>query len=305
MVAPESVTRPTAPVEEPTPAERLRRRAIRNLLRRKLSLIGVLIVAAVIICALFAPILAPHSPTYQTLEHKLLPPFWMEGSNSSYLLGTDHLGRDILSRLIYGSRVSLIVGLTAVTISGGIGVVAGLTGGYRGGWLDDIIGRLGDIQLAFPFILLALAVMAVLGTGLSKTIIVLGVTGWVIYARVIRSEVLALRELEFIQASKALGNRDGAIIRKHILPNVVGSLIVLSTLEVPRVIIAESALTFLGLGIQPPIVTWGGMLADSRNYITTHWWVAVFPGLALQMTVLGLNLMGDWLRDTLDPRLKS
>jgi peptide/nickel transport system permease protein len=266
---------------------------------------GVVIVLGVIVLAVFAPVIAPHNPTFQTIEHKLLPPVWMEGANPTYLLGTDYLGRDILSRLIYGSRVSLTVGIVAVLISGGIGVLLGLIGGFHGGTLDDVIGRLGDIQLAFPFTLLALAVMAVLGTGLWKTIIVLGVAGWVIYARVVRSEVLALREREFVIASQALGNRDVATIRRHILPNLVGTLIVLSTLEVPRIIIAESALTFLGLGIQPPIVTWGGMLADGRNYITTHWWVATFPGLALQMTVLGLNLMGDWLRDTLDPRLNN
>lgn len=295
---------PAAPAE-PTPAQRMRRRAVRNLWRRKLSLFGVLVVLGVIACALFAPMITPHDPIMQTIEDKLLPPFWMEGANPNYWLGTDHLGRDILSRLIYGSRVSLLVGLTAVLISGGLGVTLGLLGGFHGGRLDDVIGRLGDIQLAFPFTLLALAIMAVLGTGVWKTVAVLGVAGWVIYARVVRSEVLALREREFVIASRALGNSDAATIRRHILPNVIGTLIVLSTLEVPRVIIAESALTFLGLGIQPPTVTWGGMLADGRNYITTHWWVATFPGLALQITVLGLNLMGDWLRDTLDPRLKQ
>ena len=305
MAAEATVKEPAAPPAEPTPAQRLRRRALRNLWRRKLSLFGVLVVAGVVFAAIFAPVVAPHDPIIQEIEHKLLPPFWMEGANPSYWLGTDHLGRDILSRLIYGSRVSLLVGLSAVLISGGLGVTLGLIGGFKGGRLDDVIGRLGDIQLAFPFTLLALAIMAVLGTGVWKTVAVLGVAGWVIYARVVRSEVLALREREFVIASQALGNNDGATIRRHILPNVIGTLIVLSTLEVPRVIIAESALTFLGLGIQPPTVTWGGMLADGRNYITTHWWVATFPGLALQITVLGLNLMGDWLRDTLDPRLKQ
>lgn len=304
MAAEPSLNELAAPPAEPTPAERMRRRAIRNLLQRKLSLFGVAVVLGVVFCAAFAPFIAPHDPIHQEIEHKLLPPIWLEGANPSYLLGTDHLGRDILSRLIFGSRVSLLVGLSAVLISGGIGVLAGLVSGYKGGWLDDVLGRLGDIQLAFPFTLLALAIMAVLGTGVWKTIIVLGVAGWVIYARVIRSEVLALREREFVIASQALGNRDMNTIKRHILPNVTGTLIVLSTLEVPRVIIAESALTFLGLGIQPPTVTWGGMLADARNYITTHWWVATFPGLALQITVLGLNLTGDWLRDTLDPRLK-
>lgn len=290
---------------EPSPSRRMFRRAMRNLWRRKLSSLGLAVVLLVVGAAIFAPLVSPHDPVLQSIEHKLLPPFWMEKANPEYLLGTDHLGRDILSRLIYGSRISLAVGLTAVLISGGLGTVLGLLAGFHGGRLDDVIGRLGDVQLAFPFTLLALAVMAVLGTGVWKTIAVLGVAGWVIYARVVRSEVLGLREREFVIASRALGNLDNRTISRHILPNVVGTLIVLSTLEVPRIIIAESALTFLGLGIQPPTVTWGGMLADSRNYITTHWWVATFPGLALQITVLGLNLVGDWLRDTLDPRLKN
>lgn len=302
MAAAESIT---AAPPEPKPSRRTYQRAIRNLWRRKLSSIGLLVVALVVIAAVFAPWLAPHSPTAQSIELKLLPPFFMENARPEFLLGTDHLGRDILSRLIFGSRISLIVGLSAVLIGGGLGTMLGLIGGFFGGRLDDVIGRLGDVQLAFPFTLLALAVMAVLGTGVWKTIIVLGVAGWVIYARVIRSEVLGLREREFVIASRALGNRDSKTIQKHILPNVLGTLIVLSTLEVPRIMIAESALTFLGLGIQPPTVTWGGMLADARNYINTHWWVAAFPGLALQITVLGMNLVGDWLRDTLDPRFRG
>lgn len=295
---------PRSPAE-PTPTRRMAGRALRNLWRRKLTLFGLAVVALVVLCALLAPVIAPHDPNLQDLELKLLPPFWMDGANPAYRLGTDYLGRDILSRLIYGSQVSLLVGLTAVVIAGGIGTAAGLAAGYFGGLVDDVISRLADIQLAFPFTLLALAIMAVLGTGLWKTIAVLGVAGWVIYGRVLRSEVLALRDREFIVASRAMGNPEWRTLLKHIYPNVAGTLIVLSTLEVPRVIIAESALTFLGLGIQPPIITWGGMLAESRNYITTHWWVATFPGLALQLTVLGLNIVGDWLRDTLDPRLKA
>ncbi len=299
-----SVKAPTAAPADLTPRQRTFRRGMRNLWRRKVALVGLLIVLVVVVCAVFAPLIAPHDPIEQNLELKLQPPAWMEGGNRTYLLGTDHLGRDILSRLIWGARISLIVGLSAVLISGGLGTILGLLSGYFRGWVDDVIGRLGDIQLAFPFTLLALAVLAVLGTGTGKTIAVLGIAGWVIYARVLRSEVLTLRERDFVTAARAIGNTDLSIIIKHIYPNTVASLIVISTLEVPRVMITESALTFLGLGIQPPIVTWGGMLADARNYITTHWWVAAFPGLALQITVLGLNLVGDWLRDTLDPRLK-
>nr|WP_245302751.1 ABC transporter permease [Symbiobacterium terraclitae] len=277
--------------------------ALRQLWRRKLALAGVLIVLVVVACALLAPVLAPHDPTDQQVALRLLPPFWMEGAHPEYPLGTDHLGRDILSRLIYGSRVSLVVGFSAVVIAGGIGTLAGLAAGHFGGLLDDVVGRLGDVQLAFPFTLLAIVVMAVLGSGMGKTIAVLGITGWVLYYRVLRAEVLSLREREFILASRALGNPEWRTLSRHLFPNVAGTLVVLATLEVPRVIITESALTFLGLGIQPPTVTWGGMLADARNYITTHWWVATFPGLALQLTVLGLNLTGDFLRELLDPRL--
>ncbi|WP_197525212.1 ABC transporter permease [Symbiobacterium thermophilum] len=291
--------------EDARTGRRVLRQALRQLWRRKVALLGVLMVLGAVICALFAPVLAPHDPNAQQVQLRLLPPFWMEGAHPAYPLGTDHLGRDILSRLIYGSRVSLTVGLSAVLIAGGIGTAAGLAAGYLGGAVDDLVGRLGDVQLAFPFTLLALVVMAVLGTGMGKTIAVLGITGWVFYARVLRSEVLALRERDFILASRALGNPGWRTVLRHLFPNVAGTLIVLATLEVPRVIITESALTFLGLGIQPPTVTWGGMLADARNYITTHWWVATFPGLALQLTVLGLNLTGDFLREILDPRLNS
>lgn len=294
-----------ATLDHMSPQRRMFRRGLRYLWQRKVSLIGLVIVVGVVFTAIFAPLLAPHDPVLQNLELKLMPPAFMTGGSAAYPLGTDHLGRDILSRLIYGARVSLLVGLSAVLISGGIGTVLGLVAGYFRGWVDDVIGRVGDIQLAFPFILLALAVMAVLGPGTLKTIGVIGLTGWVIYARVLRAEVLSLREREFVTAAWAMGMKDWRILVKHILPNVISSLIVLATLEVPRVMITESALTFLGLGIQPPTVTWGGMLADARNYITTHWWVATFPGLALQITVLGLNLVGDWLRDTLDPRLKA
>lgn len=297
-----SGTAPAGPADAQD-RRRLLRRALRQLWRRKVALLGLLIVLGVVVCALFAPVLAPHDPHSQQIEFKLLPPLWMEGARPEYPLGTDHLGRDILSRLIYGSRISLTVGFSAVVIAGGIGTLAGLAAGHFGGLVDDAVGRLGDVQLAFPFTLLALVVRAVLGTGVGKTIAVLGITGWVFYARVLRSEVLALREREFILASRALGNPEWRTLARHLFPNVAGTLIVLATLEVPRVIITESALTFLGLGIQPPTITWGGMLADARNYITTHWWVATFPGLALQVTVLGLNLTGDFLREMLDPRL--
>jgi len=254
--------------------------------------------------ALAAPWLAPHDPRQQDLSLRLHPPGWAEGGDPSYPLGTDQMGRDILSRIIYGARVSLAVGFIAVAISGTLGVSLGLLSGYFGGRLDDIIMRVADIQLAFPFILLALAVMTVLGSGLRNIIIVLGITGWVQYGRIIRSEVLRLRSTEFIEAAHSIGNSDLAVIWRHLLPNVISSAIVIASLQVARVVVSESALTFLGLGIEPTIPSWGGMLSDGRDYINTQWWVSTFPGLALMLTVLGWNLVGDWLRDSLDPRAR-
>ncbi len=281
------------------------KRAVRSLMKNKAAFIGALILLAVISTALLASVISPYDPGAQNLSMRLKPPAWAEGGSFANILGTDHLGRDILSRIFYGSRVSLMVGAVAVLISGILGTFLGLMSGYYGNKIDSFIMRMADIQLAFPFILLALAVMAVLGSGLRNVIIVLGITGWVMYGRVVRSEVMSIREKEYIEAAKAIGNKDSKIILKHILPNIVSTIVIIATLEVAKVIIAESSLTFLGLGVEPSIPTWGSMLADGREYITNAWWVATFPGLAIMFTVLGINLVGDWLRDTLDPRLKT
>ncbi|MFO8059831.1 MAG: ABC transporter permease [Bacillota bacterium] len=264
--------------------------------------LGAALVSLVVMSALLAPVLAPHDPHEQVLDRSLQPPLWSGGS-PAHLLGTDHLGRDVLSRVIYGSRISLIVGLSACLMAGVIGTALGLLSGYYGSWIDDLIMRVADVQLAFPFILLATAIMFVLGSGLRNIIVVLGVTGWVMYGRVVRGQVLALREKEFIEASVASGCRTSRTILRHLLPNVVSSIVVIATLEVARVIISEASLTFLGLGVDPRIPTWGGMLADGRQYLAGQWWIATFPGLAIMLTVLGINLLGDWLRDTLDPRM--
>jgi peptide/nickel transport system permease protein len=254
--------------------------------------------------AVLAPQLAPWDPGRQMLLKRLKPPMWQERGLREHPLGTDHLGRDILARIIYGARPALLVGAAAVLISGVLGMITGLLAGYFGGRIDDVLMRLADIQLAFPFILLAIAVIGVLGPSLTTIICVIGVSSWVVYARIVRGAALSLREREFVQAAQALGGGDGRILVRHILPNVFTPWLVVATLDMARVIVIESALSFLGLGVQPPAATWGGMLADGRVYISTAWWLATFPGLAILVTVLGINLFGDGLRDTLDPRLK-
>jgi len=275
----------------------------RRLARRRTALVGLVVVVLVAMTALAAPLLSPFDPVEQDIGNRLKPPGWRDQAGILHPLGTDHLGRDLLARVIYGAQPALMVGFAAVLLSGVLGMVTGLLSGYFGGLTDDILMRLGDIQLAFPFILLAIAVIGVLGPSLPIIIVVIGVSSWVIYARVVRGSVLSLREREFVQAAHALGLRDWRIVVRHILPNAFTPWLVVATLDMARVIVIESALSFLGLGVQPPTPTWGGMLADGRVYITTAWWLATFPGLAILITVLGINLFGDGLRDTLDPRL--
>ncbi len=281
----------------------LARKVLRKLVRDKGAVFGLSMVLMVVVSGIFAPILSPHDPIFQEVENRLLPPMGQEGAKAEYLLGTDHLGRDIVSRLIYGARISLVVSISAVAFSAILGTIIGLLSGFYGGKVDHFFMRIADVQLAFPFILLAIAIIAVLGPNLQNIIIVMGITGWVIYARVIRGEVLSLREKEYITAVRALGGSNARIIFKHLLPNVIPPCIVIITLEMARMIIMEAALSFLGLGIQPPTPTWGGMLADGRVYLATSWWLATFPGLVIMLVVLGINLLGNWLRDILDPRL--
>jgi peptide/nickel transport system permease protein len=291
------------------PAERVAARRewltlLRRLARRRPALFGLVVVALVFGAALGAPWLSPWDPIEQDITNRLKPPGSLDPSGRVHVLGTDHLGRDLLARVIFGARPALLVGVAAVAISGILGMVVGLVSGYFGGRTDDVFMRLADIQLAFPFILLAIAVIGVLGPSLPVIIVVIGVSSWVVYARVVRGAVLSLREREFVQAAQALGSRDGRILLRHILPNAFTPWLVVATLDMARVIVIESALSFLGLGVQPPTPTWGGMLADGRVYLSTAWWLATFPGLAILLTVLGINLFGDGLRDTLDPRLK-
>ena len=277
---------------------------LRRLARRRTALFGLGVVVIVLLAAAFAPWLTPFDPLEQDINQRLKEPGWQTAEWRVHVLGTDHLGRDILARVIFGSRIALLVGLSAVLISGVLGMAIGLVSGYFGGKVDDFFMRLADVQLAFLFILLAIAVIGVLGPSLRNIIIVIGVSSWVVYARVVRGEVLSIREREFVQAAIALGSRDGRVLVRHVLPNAFTPWLVVATLDMARVIVIESALSFLGLGVQPPTPTWGGMLADGRVYLSTAWWLATFPGLAILVTVLGINLLGDGLRDTLDPRLK-
>jgi len=303
MAPPNGVSSVVLPLPS-APEERQWVMTLKRLARRRTALFGLAVVAVVILSAVGAPLVTVFDPIEQDINQRLKEPGWRNAAGQAHLLGTDHLGRDILARIIYGSRVALVVGLSAVLISGVLGMAIGLVSGYFGGKVDDFFMRLADIQLAFPFILLAIAVIGVLGPSLRNIIVVIGVSSWVVYARVVRGEVLSIREREFVQAAIALGSRDGRVVLRHVLPNAFTPWLVVATLDMARVIVIESALSFLGLGVQPPTPTWGGMLADGRVYLSTAWWLATFPGLAILVTVLGINLLGDGLRDTLDPRLK-
>jgi peptide/nickel transport system permease protein len=272
--------------------------------RHGVALVGALVIVASAVLAALAPALAPADPIRNDLLSRLTPPMWMDGGSHRHPLGTDTLGRDVVSRLLYGARVSLLVGFAAVLVAGVVGVALGLVAGYYGGRLDDLLMRLGDVQLAFPVLVLAIAVLSVLGASLGNVIVVLGLTGWVTYARIARAETLTLRHREFVESARALGARDAAILWRHILPNVLPPITVVATFSLARTIIAEASLSFLGLGIPPPAPSWGAMLDEGRNYLTTGWWLALFPGLAILALVLGINLVGDWLRDALDPRVE-
>jgi peptide/nickel transport system permease protein len=277
---------------------------MRRLLGQPKLVVGATTLALVLCFGLLAEVVAPHDPLRQNLAFRARPPMSHEPGYGWHLLGTDHLGRDIASRIIFGARISLLISASAVLASGALGTLVGLVSGFRGGRLDHLLMRLTDVQLACPFILLALAVAAVLRPTLRNTIIVLAVSGWVVYARVVRSRVLSLRESEFVQGARALGAAGGRLVARHVLPNVVSTCIVIATVEAARMIILESALSFLGLGVQPPSPSWGGMLSEGKVYLSTAWWFTTFPGLAIMVSVLGINLLGDALRDALDPRLK-
>jgi len=278
-------------------------RVWRKLVRNPAALAGAVVLVLVIGAAVFAPWVAPQDPARQSLIRRFTPPIWAEGGKSAHVLGTDQVGRDILSRIVYGARVSLLVGVAAVAVSLTVGVTLGLLAGFLHGRVDTVITTVVDVWLSFPQLLLALAFVAALGPSPTTIIVVLGLTGWERYTRVVRAEVLALREKDFVEAARAMGASAARTILRHLLPNTFSSIIVLSTLQVAQAILQEAALSFLGVGSGSAYPTWGQMIALGRDFVSVAWWLSTFPGLAILVTVLAINLIGDRLRDALDPRV--
>ena len=274
------------------------------LLRSPIGVAGTIIVGIVLLLAIFGPQISPHEAVGHNLRSRFKAPGYSD-SQGVYILGTDQLGRDIFSRIIAGSRVSVLVGVVSVLIAGTIGVTYGMVSGFIGGLVDTVMMRIVDAILSIPFIVLVVAISGVVGAGLGTLILILGCTGWVTYARVIRGEVLKVREMEYVTAAYALGQSRPLVMLRHVLPNVIASAIVLAAVQVAVTILAESSLSFLGLGVKTPTVTWGLMLADGKAYINSAWWMTTFPGIAITVTVLGVVFLGDWLRDFLDPNLRG
>jgi ABC-type dipeptide/oligopeptide/nickel transport system permease subunit len=281
------------------------REAWRTLKADKFAMAGLLYLLALFCVATFAGHIAPHDPTFQTLGKRLTPGVWVPGGSTTFPLGTDHLGRDMLSRLIYGSRISIIVGLSTVAIAGTIGTLLGLVSGYYGGNLDDLIMRWADIQMAFPGLLLALSVLALFGPSLQNMVLVLALNNWMWYARLTRGVMLSMREVLFVEAARVLGASNARIIFKHCFPNLASPLITLGTLEVARMILSEASLSFLGFGVQPPTPAWGLMLAEGRGYLPIAWWLVTFAGICIGLTVLAINLVASWLRSVTDPHQRD
>jgi len=270
-----------------------------RLRRHGLGLLGLVLTVLAVVAAVAAPLLAPHDPLKSDFAAGLKPP-----GTPGHPLGTDQLGRDLASRVLYGARIALFIGFCTVVLTALAGSLLGLLAGFFGGWTGGAIMRLADVQLSFPFVLLALTINAIVGLGLRNIIISLSAAGWVVYARVVRGEVLSVKQRDYVQAARALGTGQRRLLFRHVLPNVAPSIIVVASLQFSQFIVAEAAISFLGFGVQPPTPAWGSMLSESRDFLYVAWWLAAFPGAALALTALGINLVGDWLRDVLDPKLR-
>ena len=288
----------TSSVEDESPL----RRNLKLFLTSKLSTAAIIFVFIFVGMAIFAPFVAPHDPNETDLFRRLQPPAWLEGGEWSFFLGCDSLGRDIFSRIIYGARISIFIGVAVIVVATGIGIVAGLAAGYLRGWVDITISRLVDILLGFPYLIFAIALIAMIGPGLQNIILALVYKEWVVPCRVVRGETLAAREVEYVEAARALGGSSRHIMLREILPNILSPVIVVSTIRMAHVIILEASLSFLGLGVQPPTASWGAMVADGRSFMLEAWWVSTFPGLAILVLVLAINVASQGLRDAFDPK---
>jgi ABC-type dipeptide/oligopeptide/nickel transport system permease subunit len=289
---------------EPAP-ESLLLGSLRQFLENRLATASIMAVVTFGLVAIFAPWIAPHDPYAADLFRRLQPPAWVEGGEWAYPLGCDPLGRDISSRLIYGARVSMFIGLAVIAIATAVGVIGGLAAGYLRGWVDVLISRLVDILLGFPYLIFAIGLMAMMGPGLQNIILALAYKEWVVPCRVVRGETLAAREVEYVEAARALGASRRHIMFREILPNILSPVIVVATIRMAHVIILEASLSFLGLGVQPPTASWGSMVADGRNFLLDAWWVSTFPGLAILVLVLAINVASQGLRDAFDPGFRE
>lgn len=283
-------------------SEALFRRNMKLFASSKLSMFFLFITLWFVVMAIFAPWIAPHDPNEPDLFRRLMPPAWMEGGDWTYPLGCDALGRDILSRIIYGSRVSIMIGAAVILVATTVGVLAGLAAGYLRGWVDVAISRLVDILLGFPYLIFAIALIAMTGPGLQNIILALAYKEWVIPCRVVRGETLATADIEYVEAAQAMGASRMNIMLREILPNILSPVLVVSTVRMAHVIILEASLSFLGLGVQPPTASWGSMVADGRSFMLNEWWLSTFPGLAILLLVLSINVVSQGLRDAFDPK---
>lgn len=273
----------------------------RGLFSNKFAAVASVFLLLLVVAAVFAPWVAPHDPNEISIIDRLTPPAWQAGGTTKYLLGTDELGRDILSRIIWGARTSVSIGLAVVAFSVVLGTLTGLLAGYMGGWVDTLLMRIVDIQFSFPALLISLAVVLVLGASATSVIIALCIDGWLVYCRLTRGMVMILKHTTYIEAARVTGNSARRVMLRHALPNILSPLITLATLEFARVVLAESTISFLGLGVQAPLVSWGLMLNNGEDYLTVAWWLITFPGLALTLTVLSANVVASWLRVIADP----